>query len=109
MGAASRPRIFLSAGETSGDHYGAEMVRALKRSLPEAEFFGLGGTRMEAAGMQRVIKAEDVAVMGITEVLLHMPRIVMSYRKLVASIRANPPRVAVLIDFPDVNLRLAKQ
>jgi lipid-A-disaccharide synthase len=59
--------------------------------------------------MQRVIKAEDVAVMGITEVLLHMPRIYRSYRKLVASIRANPPRIAVLIDFPDVNLRLARE
>jgi len=64
---------------------------------------------MEAAGLQRVIKAEDVAVMGITEVVLHAPRIYGSYRKLVASIRANPPQIAVLIDFPDVNLRLARE
>jgi lipid-A-disaccharide synthase len=107
--AKTNPRIFLSAGEASGDHYGAELIRVLRRTLPEAEFFGLGGTKMESAGLHRVIKAEDVAVMGITEVLLHMPRIYRSYRKLVASIRANPPQVAVLIDFPDVNLRLAKQ
>ena len=102
-------RIFLSAGEASGDHYGAELITVLRRSLPNADFFGLGGTKMESAGLNRVIKAEDVAVMGITEVLLHMPRIYGSYRKLVASIRANPPQVAVLIDFPDVNLRLARE
>ncbi len=107
--ANSTPRIFLAAGEASGDHYGAELIRALRRSLPDAEFFGLGGTKMEAAGLNRVIKAEDVAVMGITEVLLHLPRIYSSYRKLVAAIRANPPQVAVLIDFPDVNLRLARE
>jgi lipid-A-disaccharide synthase len=107
--AKTNPRIFLSAGEASGDHYGAELIRVLRRTLPDAEFFGLGGTSMESAGLHRIIKAEDVAVMGITEVLLHMPRIYRSYRKLVASIRANPPQVAVLIDFPDVNLRLAKQ
>ena len=84
MAPAANTRIFLSAGEASGDHYGAELIRALRRSLPDAEFFGLGGTDMESAGLNRVIKAEDVAVMGITEVLLHLPRIYGSYRKLVA-------------------------
>jgi lipid-A-disaccharide synthase len=63
---------------------------------------------MEAAGQQRVVRAEDVAVMGVTEILLHIPRIYASYRRLVASIRRNRPDVAVLIDFPDVNFRLAK-
>jgi len=106
---SNQPRIFLSAGEASGDHYGAALITALRRAKPDAEFFGLGGTAMESAGLQRVVKAEDVAVMGITEVLLHAPRIYGSYRKLVASIRANPPQIAVLIDFPDVNLRLARE
>jgi lipid-A-disaccharide synthase len=63
---------------------------------------------MEQAGQVRVIKAEDVAVMGLTEILRHIPRIYGSYRKLVASIRRDRPDVAVLIDFPDVNFRLAK-
>jgi len=107
MTASNQPRIFLSAGEASGDHYGAALITALRQSLPTAEFFGLGGAAMESAGLQRVIKAEDVAVMGITEVILHAPHIYSSYRKLVRSIRANPPQIAVLIDFPDVNLRLA--
>jgi lipid-A-disaccharide synthase len=102
------PLIFVSAGEASGDHYGAELIAALKAVLPEARFTGLGGTAMEAAGQQRVIRAEDVAVMGITEILRHIPRILASYRKLVRSIKQQRPDVAVLIDFPDVNFRLAK-
>ena len=63
---------------------------------------------METAGQLRVIRAEDVAVMGLTEILRHIPHIYASYRKLVASIRRDRPDVAVLIDFPDVNFRLAK-
>jgi lipid-A-disaccharide synthase len=102
------PLIFVSAGEASGDHYGAELITALKAVLPDARFTGLGGTAMEVAGQQRVIRAEDVAVMGITEILRHIPRILASYRKLVRSIKQQRPDVAVLIDFPDVNFRLAK-
>ena len=83
-----------------------EAVRALR---PDAEFFGLGGTAMEAAGCERIVRAEDIAVMGITEVLRHMPRIYKEYRRLVQSIRARKPDLAVLIDFPDVNFRLAKE
>ncbi len=102
------PLIFVSAGEASGDHYGAELITTLKQSLPGARFTGLGGTAMEAAGQHRVIRAEDVAVMGITEILRHIPTILRSYLRLVASIKQNKPDVAVLIDFPDVNFRLAK-
>jgi lipid-A-disaccharide synthase len=64
---------------------------------------------METAGCERVVRAEDIAVMGITEVLRHMPRIYKEYRRLVQSIRARKPDLAVLIDFPDVNFRLAKE
>lgn len=105
MGAA---RIFLSAGEASGEHYGAELISAIRRLVPEAEFFGLGGPRMEALGMRRIVRAEDVAHMGITEVVLHMPRIYGEYRRLKAAIRSERPGLAILIDFPDVNLSLAK-
>ncbi len=63
---------------------------------------------MEAAGQQRVVRAEDVAVMGVTEILRHVPRIYASYRRLVRAIRQQRPDVAILIDFPDVNFRLAK-
>ena len=63
---------------------------------------------MEAAGQQRVVCAEDVAVMGVTEILRHIPTIYASYRRLVRSLRQHRPDVAILIDFPDVNFRLAK-
>jgi lipid-A-disaccharide synthase len=76
--------------------------------LPGASFTGLGGSQMAQAGQQRVVRAEDVAVMGVTEILRHIPHIYASYRKLVASVRRERPDVAVLIDFPDVNFRLAK-
>ena len=102
------PKIFLSAGEASGEHYGTLLIPAIRRLEPAAEFFGLGGQRMEALGFRRIVRAEDVAVMGITEVIRHMPRIYGEYRKLKASIAAQKPDAAVLIDFPDVNLSLAK-
>src|ERR1700677_5304788 len=104
-----RTKIFLSAGEASGEHYGALLITALRRLAPQAEFFGLGGTRMESLGLRRIVRAEDVAVMGITEVIRHMAHIYGEYRKLKASLRAERPDVGILIDFPDVNLRLAAQ
>ena len=81
----------------------------IRRLAPQAEFFGLGGTRMAALGLRRVVRAEDVAVMGITEVILHMPHVYREYRKLKASLRAERPDLAILIDFPDVNLSLAAE
>lgn len=101
-------RVFLSAGEASGDAYGAQIIAALKPHLPSATFTGLGGLSMEQAGQDRVVKAEDVAVMGITEILKHVPQIYSRYRRLVREIHRNRPDVAILIDFPDVNFRLAK-
>lgn len=102
------PRIFVSTGEASGEHYGAALIPAIRRLVPDPEFFGLGGPRMEALGFRRIVRAEDVAIMGITEVILHMPRIYREYRKLKASIRVQRPDLAILIDFPDVNLSLAR-
>src|ERR1700691_1107999 len=106
------PTIFISAGEASGEQYGALLVEALKRRLDKrgeaAEFFGMGGPRMEAAGLARVVRAEDVAVMGLTEVVRHLPRIYAEFQKLKRAIRARRPDVAVLIDFPEIHFRLAK-
>ena len=77
--------------------------------MPGASFVGLGGSEMEAQGQRRVVRAEDVAHMGITEVVRHAPYIYAQYRKLVRSIERERPDVAVLIDFPDVNFRLARE
>lgn len=101
--------IFISAGEASGERYGALLIEAVRSRMPAAKFFGLGGTAMESAGCERIVRAEEIAVMGITEVVRHMPRIYGEYRRLVRSIRARKPDVAVLIDFPDVNFRLARE
>ncbi len=106
-------RIFLSAGEASGEQYAVQLMAALRDRLGEIEFFGLGGARMEAAGFRRVVRAEDVAVMGITEIVRHVPRIYREYRKLRRALSpentAERPRAVVLIDFPDVNLGLARR
>jgi len=105
--------IFISAGEASGEQYGALLVEALKRRLAErgqpAQFYGMGGPRMEAAGLERVVRAEDVAVMGLTEVVRHLPRIYREFQKLKRALRARRPDVAVLIDFPEIHFRLARQ
>ena len=80
----------------------------MRSRLPDATFTGLGGLAMERAGQHRVVHAEDVAHMGLTEVIRHAPYIYSQYRRLVRSIRRQRPDVAILIDFPDVNFRLAK-
>lgn len=104
------PTIFISAGEASGEHYGALLAAALKQQLADAgqsvTLFGMGGERMQAAGVQRIVRAEDVSVMGLTEVLAHLPRIYSEFRKLKRAIRTRRPDVAVLIDFPDFHFRL---
>lgn len=102
------PLIFLSAGEASGEHYGAALMEALRRHYPEAQFFGLGGTQMATLGFRPVVRAEDVAHMGITEVIRHAPFIYRQYQRLKRAIREEQPALAILIDFPDVNLRLAR-
>jgi lipid-A-disaccharide synthase len=106
-------RIFISAGEASGEHYGALLAAALQRRLAaagqSAQLFGMGGERMAAAGVERVVHSEDMAVMGLTEVVHHLPRIYREFRKLKKAIRTRRPDVAVLIDFPEIHFRLAKE
>ena len=110
---ASPIPIFVSAGEASGEHYGALLIHAVQRRLAargqSARFFGMGGSRMVSAGLEPVVRAEHMAVMGITEVLLHLPRIYSGFRRLRRAIQSTPPAVAILIDFPDIHFRLAKQ
>jgi lipid-A-disaccharide synthase len=109
----SDPSIFISAGEASGEAYGAMLVSTLGRRMEaharRAHFFGMGGRRMADAGLERVVRAEDMAVMGITEVLAHLPRIYGGFRRLKRSIALRRPALAILIDFPDVHLKLAEE
>ena len=100
----------ISAGEASGEMYGAELITALREEFGDTiECFGMGGERMSEAGCELVVHARDVAVLGLVEVLSHLPRVYREFHKLLAEVDRRRPDVAVLIDFPDWNFRLAKQ
>jgi len=102
-------KILVSAGEASGDVYAALLVEELRRLWPEAELFGCTGPRLRAAGVRTVVDAASLAVVGIFEVVSHIPRIWGEYRKLAAAARRERPNVAILTDSPDFHLRLARR
>lgn len=102
-------KILVSAGEASGDRYAAELVAALRKRLPQADFFGCGGQHLRKEGLRAVIRAEDLAVVGLFEVVRHIPRIYRRFRQLIAAVRVEKPQLAILTDAPDFHLRLAKK
>ena len=102
-------QFLLSAGEASGETYGAQLIEALRRVQPGAKFFGMGGERMRAAGCELLVDASEVAVVGLVEVLTHLPRIRQRFDELVREAERRRPDAAVLIDFPEFNLRLARE
>ena len=99
--------ILVSAGETSGDFYAAQLVAELRRRWPECEFFGCAGQHLRDAGVRPVVRTEDLAVLGLVEVLAHIPRIYMRFRELVAAARQTKPDLAILTDAPDFHFRVA--
>ncbi len=102
-------KLLISAGEASGEMYGAQLIEALRRREPSMEFMGVGGERMRAAGCNTVVDARDVAVVGLGEVVSHLPRIWREFRLLLRAVDKQRPDAAVLIDFPDWNFRLARE
>ena len=102
-------RFLISAGEASGDTYGAGLIAAVHRREPGSEFFGVAGAQMVEAGCEPVVHAQDVTVLGLAEVVSHLPRIWGKFRQLLRAADERRPDAAILIDFPDFNLRLAKQ
>jgi lipid-A-disaccharide synthase len=101
--------VLIVAGEASGDLHGARLLTGLRHRRPQVEAFGLGGSELRAAGLETIADSAEVAVVGITEVLRVLPRIRQVWAALLAEVDRRHPRVAVLIDFPDFNLRLARQ
>ena len=89
--------------------YAAALVKQLRRTMPEAEFFGCAGVRMKAEGVEPVVDAASLSVVGLVEVLHHIPRIYGEYRKLKEAARSRKPSLAILTDSPDFHLRLAKR
>src|ERR1019366_10480765 len=102
-------QILISAGEASGEMYGAQLMEALRRRDPSLQFFGAGGDRMLAAGCEIVVDAKELAVVGITEVLSRLPKILGLYRKLIRAADEKRPALAVVIDAPAFNWRVARQ
>jgi lipid-A-disaccharide synthase len=124
-------RILISAGEASGEMYGAQLMEALRvRAAAESaaelssartgeapvptqalqlDFFGVGGDRMRAAGCDTVVDAKDLSVVGITEILSHLPKIYSLYRRLIAEADKRKPDLAIVIDSPAFNWRVARQ
>lgn len=100
-------RIFISAGEASGDRLGAGLARALRLRRPDIELLGMGGPLMREEGVQLIQDSAEVAVMGIFEVLSHLPTIWRVMKRLETSLKEQPPDLLVPVDFPDFNLRLA--
>src|SRR5579862_6867031 len=111
-------RILISAGEASGEMYGAQLIEAMRRRVAtgafplqnqQFEFFGVGGERMRTAGCDTVVDAKDLAVVGITEILSHLPKIYGLFHKLIAEADRRRPDLAIVIDSPAFNWRIARQ
>jgi len=102
-------RILISAGEASGDLYASRVVEILRARHPEAEFFGCAGPRMQAAGVRPIIDMRSIAVVGLVEVLRHIPRIWGQFQKLTQAALTERPEVAILTDAPDFHLPLARR
>ena len=101
--------IMLSAGEASGDLHGATMCRALRALDPSLRLIGMGGPRMAAAGVEILVDPTAHAAMGTSEAVSRLPGLYRAYKLLVRRLREARPTAMVLIDFPEFNLRLAKQ
>ncbi len=103
------PRLLISCGEPSGEFYAAELVGELRKRHPDLEAFGLGGDRLAAANVRLLAHLRDLAVVGLVEVLSHLRRLKRLFDSVVAEAARTRPDVAVLIDYPDFNLRLARE
>lgn len=99
----------LVAGEVSGDNLGAQLIEALRARVPDARFAGIAGPRMIAAGCDAWERAENLAVMGLVEVLPHLPRLLGIRRVLIERVLRERPAVYVGVDAKEFNLRVAKQ
>lgn len=103
------PRFLLVAGESSGDMYGADVALSLMGRFPGCQIFGLGGQKMRRAGVELEGDIEHTAAMGPLAAFSQLGGLFRVFRRLADRIEATPPDAAILIDFPDFNLRLARR
>jgi len=98
----------IVAGEASGDLHGSNLVKEALRINPGFSFFGMGGPKMREAGVTTLVDSSDMAVVGLIEVIAHLPVIYRAFSTLKKILRTEPPNLLILIDYPDFNLHLAK-
>jgi lipid-A-disaccharide synthase len=108
-GSTGAPAFGLVAGEASGDNLGGPLIRALAEREPGARFFGVAGPRMVDAGCEAWYPADALAVMGLVEILRHLPRLLRLRRDLLERLAVVPPDVFIGIDSPEFNLRVAAE
>ncbi len=101
-------RVMIVAGEASGDLHGGNLVREMRTLHPDVSFFGVGGRKMEEAGVELIADVADMAVVGLTEVISKLGAVLGVMRRLKGELKKDPPALLVLIDYPDFNLPLAK-
>ena len=102
-------KVFLIAGEPSGDALGGSLMAAMKRQQPDIMFDGVGGMLMQAQGLDSFVPMEDLCVMGLAEVVKHYPRLRRLGFRIIEHIEAAQPNVVVTIDLPDFNFAVAKR
>jgi len=103
----TRTPVLISAGEASGDMYAAQLALALRKRV-DIDLFGMGGPKMRAAGVETVVDAAEVGVLGVVEIVRKLPALRQAWRRLIAEIDRRRPAIAILTDFPAFHLRLAR-
>ena len=103
-------RLLIVAGEASGDAHAAALVRALREAAPETQFdlFGSTGTQMREAGVESIVNADELAILGLWEVGQALPKFWRAFSELKRAAELKKPEAAILVDWPDFNLRLAR-
>jgi lipid-A-disaccharide synthase len=103
-------KIYIIAGEASGDIYGARLMEALRRLSPEpVEFYGVGGDKMAATGLSSLFPMAEISIMGFLEIIPHIPNVLKRIRQTVEDIKTIRPDVVITIDSPGFCCRVAKQ
>ncbi len=101
-------KIYLIAGEASGDNIGSKLMKALKKQHPEIEFYGIGGDKMQASGMNLLFPSQDLALMGFFEILPHIPKLIKKINQTIEDICRVQPNAVITIDSPGFCFRVAK-
>lgn len=101
-------KILIVAGEASGDLHAAKLVQDVHKSDPSVHFFGMGGKKMQEAGVDIIVNSDDMAVIGLIDVIFKLPKILLVMQKLRRALISDKPDLVILIDYPGFNLRFAK-